>query len=47
MREVDGGFSSYVVLERDTFEIKVEQRVAHVNCLVRVVALMPSLGKAG
>jgi len=31
----------------DTFEIKVEQRLVHVSCPVRVVALMASLGKAG
>jgi threonine dehydrogenase-like Zn-dependent dehydrogenase len=30
MGEIDGGFACYVVLARDTFEVKVEERLGHV-----------------
>lgn len=47
IQEIDGGFSCYVVLVRDAFEVRIEQRLVHVSCPMRVAPLLPPVGKAG
>lgn len=40
MREVDGGFSCYVVLVRDAFEVNVEKRLGHGQACLHVLAFV-------
>lgn len=40
MGKVDGGLPSYVALVRDTFEVKVEQRLSHGQAWLHGLALL-------